>query len=268
MGSPVLSLAMLIAFLPVVAIVHEAGHVVGGCLGRYYVAAVGLGGGRRFLHIPIGPRFNLFVGPVLLAGGATIAFPTHLPVRRRHAFSYHYGGIAAQLLFQAALHMVFWGIPSVRPLLLPGLALNALVVVANLLPYRIPVGGYRLASDGARALAAIGASVNLSPQAGLGAPAFRGVAARLGTDVAQFVLDVCRARVVNDDRSREFLLNATSPDGTPELYEAVFYFLRARLVRNDAQRHDELALGLATLTSLGMESLASELAEIPPQLVT
>lgn len=220
----VLSLAMLVAFLPVVAGVHELGHITGGRLGGYYVAAAGLGGGRRFFTLALGRRFNLFLGPLLFTGGATIAFPGRIPTSRWAAFVYHYGGIVAQLVMQITLHLIYWYLPDTRPFLLPGIALNGLVVVVNLLPYRFPVGSAMVASDGARALSALG--TDLAPQSGLGADLAEAVGARLGTDVAHFVMGVCRARTGLDPESRRFLLEATPPDRTPRLYRDVFEQLR------------------------------------------
>ncbi len=224
MESVLLPLAMLCVFLPVVSAVHEAGHVVGGRLGGYYVAASGFGGGRRFFTAAVSDRLNLFLGPNLLAGGATIAFPARLPMGRGAAFAYHYGGIAAQLVLQVALHMVYWKVPEARPYLLPGLSLNALVLITNTVPLRVPVGDLVLATDGARVLEALGsrAAHALGPQASLGSPQFSAMRARLGTEVGRFVLDVCRARVVDDERSAAFLASATPPPGTPELYCAAF----------------------------------------------
>lgn len=220
-----LPLAMLCVFLPVVSLIHEAGHVVGGRLGGYYVAASGFGGGRRFWTTPLSRRLNLFLGLNLLVGGATIAFPTRLPMGRAAAFAYHYGGIAAQLVLQVALHLVYWKVPEARPYLLPGLSFNALVLVMNTLPLRLPVGeDLVLASDGARVLEALGsrAASAIGPQASLGSPQFRAMRARLGTDVGRFVLDVCRARAVDDEWTANFLASATPPPGTPVLYCKTF----------------------------------------------
>ncbi len=205
----------LLAAVPVVVIVHELGHVIGGRLGGYYVAAAGMGGGRRFLTIPLGRRFNLFLGPLPLAGGATIAFPTRDPMGRGSAFVYHYGGIASQLLLQTALHLLYWQLPALREPLLPAVVFNAAVIIANLAPYRIRVGGVSLASDGARALAAIAAPGGAPPQpdGGMGTEGFDAVAARLGTPVGHHVLDVCRALAGGGDAHVP-----PAPPGTPAFY--------------------------------------------------
>jgi hypothetical protein len=224
MGSVLLPLAMLIAFLPLVSAVHEAGHVIGGGLGGYYVAATGFGGGRRFWTVALSPRLNLFFGPNPFAGGATVAFPTRLPMGRGAAFSYHYGGIAAQLALQVVLHAVYWLAPELRSLLLPGMLLNAGVLATNTVPFRLPVGELVLASDGARVLEALGsrAARAVGPQASLGSPQFSAIGARIGTDVGRFVLGVCRARSVEDENSRRFMEQQTPPAGTPELYVQTF----------------------------------------------
>lgn len=224
MGPVLLPLAMLVAFLPVVSAVHEAGHVLGGRLGGYYVAASGFGGGLHFWKVSLTPRFNLFIGPNPLAGGATIAFPTRLPMGRFAAFSYHYGGIAAQLALQVVLHMAYWRAPELRSLLLPGMLLNAGVLVTNTVPFRVPVGDLVLASDGARVLEALGsrAALAIGPQASLGSPLFGAIAARVGTDVSRFVLGVCRARAVDDETTRRFLAQGSPPPGAPALYVRTF----------------------------------------------
>ncbi len=228
MGSVLLPLAMLVAFLPVVSAVHEAGHVIGGRLGGYYVAASGFGGGRRFWKLEVSRRLNLFVGPNPLAGGATIAFPTKLPMGRAAAFSYHYGGIAAQLVLQVVLHAIYWQAPDLRPLLLPGMLLNASVLATNTVPFRVPVGDLVLASDGARVLEALGSKAvrAIGPQASLGSRQFGTIGARVGTDVGRFVLAVCRARAVDDEASQRFLAEGRPPAGTPELYVRTFLELQ------------------------------------------
>ena len=228
--SLLLALAMLAAAVPVVVAVHEAGHVLGGHLGGYYVAAAGIGAGRRLWALPLTARFNLFIGPLPLAGGATVAFPTRVPVRRRDAFFYHYGGIASQLLLQACVHLLYWWVPDARPLLLPGIALNAAVMVANVLPYEVRLGALVLASDGARALAALNDTADgaVSPQGGLGVEGFAAAEARVVTDVGRFVLGVCRVLNVDDDRSRAFLTTGRlPPPGTPPLYASIFERERA-----------------------------------------
>jgi hypothetical protein len=214
-----LRLLMLLAAAPLVVVAHELGHVIGGRLGGYYVAAAGIGGGRRFLTIPLSRRFNLFVGPLPLAGGATIAFPTRVPMGRANAFVYHYGGIAIQLLLQLALHLLYWRLPDLRTFLLPAVALNGAVIVANLVPYRIRVGGILVASDGARALAAIAAGRGDAPQpeGGMGTEGFDAVAARIGTPVGHHVLSLCRAQ------AGENLPPGTSAPGPPPPATPAFY---------------------------------------------
>ncbi len=218
-----LRLFLLLAAVPLVVAVHELGHVIGGRVGGYYVAAAGIGSGRRFLTLPLTRRFNLFFGPLPLAGGATIAFPTRLPMGRASAFIYHYGGILGQLVLQAAVHLVYWKMPDLRPTLLPGIALNAAVIAANLLPYRVQVRGVAIASDGARAMAAIAAGRGSppAPQGGMGTEGFDAVEARLGTPVGRFVLGICRALSLRGRSSDTFLRTAPEPAGVPDLYRSM-----------------------------------------------
>jgi len=213
----------------VIAAVHELGHVAGGRAGGYYVAAAGLGGGRRFLRVPLGRRFNLFFSPWLLAGGATVAFPTRLPMPRSAAVAYHYGGIVAQLLLQGALHLTYWRWPEVRPLLLPALGLNALTVMTNLVPYRIRPAGLEVASDGARVLAAIRGEPEMTvvPRGGLALGAWARIEARLGTAVGRYVLAVCRVRA-EVQQGREGVSLGEPPEGTPALYREVAAELKLR----------------------------------------
>ncbi len=231
---------MLVAAVPAVIVCHEMGHVIAGRLGGYYVAAAGMGGGRRPWRIPLSRRFNLYLGPVPLAGGATIAFPARSPMPRWAAFSLHYGGIVGQLVLQGALHLVYWRVEAARPWLVPALALNALVIVANLIPWRSRLGGMGVESDGARAARALrGAAVGGlrrapdDPPAAGGEPplppaAFDVLDARLDSPVGRFVLDVVRARHVDDERSRAFLSEAEPPAGAPALYVDLWRTLRAR----------------------------------------
>jgi len=231
-------LLLLLAAVPLVVAVHELGHVLGGRLGGYYVAASGIGGGRRFWTLPLTRRFNLFVGPLPLAGGATVAFPTRLPMGRYSAFVYHYGGIVAQLLLQGGLHALYWQLPELRGALLPVIALNAAVVVANLAPYRVKVGGLRVASDGARALAAIAAGRGEAPtpQGGMGTDELDAVQARLCSPVGLHVLTVCRALSAEDPQRGELEALAVAPAGTPELYVRVIQEGLARLASPEASQ--------------------------------
>ncbi len=219
---------MLAAAAPAVVICHELGHVAAGRLGGYYVAAMGMGGGKRFVRIPLGNRFNLFIGAVPLAGGATIVFPTRTPMGRRAAFAYHYGGIVAQLLLQGLAHLAYWQFPELRPYLLPGLALNASVLVANLIPFHTSIGPLPLESDGARASRSLRSPGGVSMEAftGVDSGAFDVVESRLSTPTGRFVLAVCRATMIDDERSATFLATASVPSGTPELYRRLFEDLR------------------------------------------
>ena len=221
-----LRLLLLLTAVPLVVAVHEFGHVLGGRLGGYYVAAAGIGGGRRFWTIPLTRRFNLFVGPLPLAGGSTIAFPTRMPMGRRSAFVYHYGGIVAQLLLQAGIHLLYWQVPELRSALLPAIALNATVIAVNLAPYRVRVGGLLVASDGARALAAIAAGHDDAPvpDGGMGTDELDSVEARLGSSVGLHVLAVCRALATPGAATADL---RSSPAGTPELYRAALEDLLA-----------------------------------------
>lgn len=217
--SPLLiSLASMAAALPVVIAVHELGHVAGGRAGGYYVAAAGLGTGRRFLRLALGRRFNLFLGPWVLGGGATVAFPTRVPMPRGSAFAYHYGGIIAQLILQGGLHLAYWRWPEARLVLLPAIGLNAVTLMTNLLPYRIRLGGLELASDGARVWAALRGEPEIAvvPRGGLALGAWERVGARLGTGVGRYVLAVCRARAEGGGGALSAL--GPPPEGTPALY--------------------------------------------------
>ncbi len=239
MNPLLLALLILAAYVPIVSAVHEGGHVLGGRLGGYYVAASGFGGGRRFWTLPLGRGFNLFFGPEVWAGGATVAFPMRVPVDRFGAFAYHYGGIAAQLLLQLSLHAIYVTWPETRPFVLPGILFNALVIGANVVPYRIPVGDLVLASDGARVLAALGTSRSrLLPQAGLAAATFEPVAARIDTEVGEFVLRVCRSKVVDDRLTWDFLGTAQVPAGCPQIYVEEFEQLRDRWAEDETTAGD------------------------------
>jgi hypothetical protein len=233
------SLLILLAYVPLISAVHEGGHVIGGRIGGYYVAASGFGGGRRFWRLPLGRGFNLFLGPELWAGGATVAFPTHIPMDRFGAFTYHYGGIAAQLLLQLSLHAVYVTWPETRLFVLPGILFNALVIGANVVPYRLPVGSQILASDGSRVLAALGASRNqLLPQAGLGAETFDPISSRVRSEIGSFVLNICRAKAIDDRVTWDFLGTAQVPAGCPQLYVEEFERLRDRWAEDETTAGD------------------------------
>ncbi len=219
MSPLILSLASLAAALPVIVGVHELGHVAGGLLGGYYVAAAGLGTGRRFLRLRLGPRFNLFVGPWLLGGGATVAFPTRAAMPRRAAVAYHYGGIVAQLVLQAVLHGIYWRWPEARAALLPALGLNAVTLMTNLVPYRLRLRGWAVASDGAQVWAALRGEAALSvvPRGGLPLGAWDRIEARLGTPVGRYVLQVCRV-LAEGGSPADLATLGPPPEGTPALY--------------------------------------------------
>ena len=139
--STLLQLLLLLVWVPIVAIVHEAGHALAAGPAGFRVTSFGIGRGRPIvrLQLPAGVVFH--IGWLFFTGGACVAIPRS-PESGPRAALFHGGGIAAQLVLGAALLAVPEG--AMATWLDAGGQLNLLVAAWNLLPWRVG----RVASDG------------------------------------------------------------------------------------------------------------------------
>ena len=129
--------------VPLIALLHEAGHALAARPAGYRVTSFGVGHGKPLLRMRTSSGTIIYLGRWLVTGGLCVAIPVDpVPSRR---WLYHSGG----LLMQAALvPFLWWGAQRV-PVLEYVHSFNLLVIVWNLLPLRI--GGY--ATDGWQVLA-------------------------------------------------------------------------------------------------------------------
>jgi hypothetical protein len=130
--------AVLLAWVPLVALIHEAGHA---CMARpagYRLASFGVGRGRPLLRHRGQGGTLYYLGRWIFAGGACVAVPRSLTPGPQAAL-FHAGGALAQLL----LALLLWVLPSFW-WTQPVASFNWIVLLWNLIPWRF--GG--MASDG------------------------------------------------------------------------------------------------------------------------
>lgn len=128
----------LLAWVPLVALIHEAGHALAARPAGYRVTSFGVGMGAPLLRHR-GKRGVVFtVNRWLFAGGACVAVPLRLTQDLR-SLLFHAGGGLAQAALALVLAVLpgWWWVDHVAHF-------NLLVLTWNLVPWR--VGG--MASDG------------------------------------------------------------------------------------------------------------------------
>ena len=129
--------------VPVIALLHEAGHALAAGPAGFRVTSFGIGHGKPLLRWRTSGGTIIYVGRWLFTGGLCVAIPVDpVPSRR---WLYHSGG----LLVQAALAPLLWWGAQHIPVLEYVHAFNLVVIAWNLLPLR--AGGY--ATDGWQMLA-------------------------------------------------------------------------------------------------------------------
>lgn len=137
MDSLAAELLALLAYGPLVGLLHEVGHALGARPGGFRMSSFGVGLGRPLWRIELRGGVVFHVDSLLLAGGACVAIPVGHPGLRRAWF--HGGGLLVQLL----LGLLLLGLPDTW-FLDRVEQFNVLVALTNLVPWR-----WRgLASDG------------------------------------------------------------------------------------------------------------------------
>lgn len=150
--SDAILLAALVLWVPLVAVVHEAGHALLAPLAGYRVTSFGIGRGRPVVRVVLPGGVVFHVGWLFFTGGACVAIPRSPDLGPRAAL-FHGGGIAAQVVLGGLLLLVpegrwtFW--------VEAGAQFNLAVAAWNLLPWRFG----RVASDGWRLLSRVGGGV-------------------------------------------------------------------------------------------------------------
>lgn len=140
LAAAVASLSFL-AWVPIIAIVHELGHAAVAKTAGFRVTSFGIGRGRPLLRIQLPGGVVFHVGWLFFTGGACVAIPRS-PESGPRAALFHGGGIAAQILLGIVLLTVPDGPWSTW--IRAGSQFNLLVAAWNLLPWRLG----RVASDG------------------------------------------------------------------------------------------------------------------------
>ena len=121
----------LLVWVPLVALIHEAGHALAARPAGYRLVSFGVGLGPPLLRHPGKGGAVYYLGRWLFAGGACVAVPRTLSPGPR-AMLFHAGGGLAQLALAGALALVpdtVWWVAPVR-------TFNLLVLAWNLLPWR------------------------------------------------------------------------------------------------------------------------------------
>ncbi|MEL6345393.1 MAG: site-2 protease family protein [Myxococcota bacterium] len=126
------ALLWLLLWVPVVIVIHEAGHAVAAYPAGFFLTSFGVGHGRPLISHRGNNGSLFYIGRWVFAGGACVAVPRDLE-RGPRAAIYHGGGIAAQLVLAGLLALLpddLWWVDPVR-------RFNLLVMLWNLLPWRL-----------------------------------------------------------------------------------------------------------------------------------
>jgi hypothetical protein len=134
---PLLRALGMLAWVPLIALVHEAGHAALARPAGFRVTSFGVGRGRPLFRFRGPGGVVVAVRLWFFAGGACVAIPRG-PGPKARAALFHAGGVFAQLALAAllALNDAAWSDQVAQ--------FNGLVLAFNLFPWR--VGGF--ASDG------------------------------------------------------------------------------------------------------------------------
>ncbi len=124
--------------VPLIAVLHEAGHALAAGPAGYRVTSFGIGHGKPLASWRHPSGAVIYLGRWIFSGGLCVAIPVD-PVPERR-WLYHSGGLIAQGLLALAL----WPLAATLPILEYAFWFNLLVVAWNLLPLKL--GGY--ATDG------------------------------------------------------------------------------------------------------------------------
>ena len=124
--------------VPLIALLHEAGHALAAGPAGYRVTSFGVGHGKPLMRWRTRGGTIVYLGRWLVTGGLCVAIPVDpVPSRR---WLYHSGGLLMQL---ALVPLLWWGAQN-HAVLEYVHAFNLVVIAWNMLPLRI--GGY--ATDG------------------------------------------------------------------------------------------------------------------------
>jgi hypothetical protein len=130
-----------LAWVPLVALIHELGHALVASSAGYRLTSFGIGRGRPIIRVRMPGGIVFHIGWLFFTGGACVAIPRS-PEAGPRAALFHGGGIAAQVALGILLLLVPEG--SWSAWATAGGQFNLLVAVWNLLPWRWG----RVASDG------------------------------------------------------------------------------------------------------------------------
>ena len=130
-----------LAWVPLVAIIHELGHAIAAARAGFRLTSFGIGRGPTALRLRMPGNVVFHIGWVFFTGGACVAIPRSPELGPRAAL-FHGGGIAAQIV----LGLLLLAVPSGpwSTWVDAGGQFNLLVAIWNLIPWRWG----RVASDG------------------------------------------------------------------------------------------------------------------------
>ena len=134
-------LLWFLAWVPLVALIHELGHALVASSAGFRLTSFGIGRGRPIVRTRMPGGVVFHIGWLFFTGGACVAIPRS-PEAGPRAALFHGGGIAAQVVLGCLLLLVPEGAWSAWAE--AGGQFNLLVAVWNLLPWRWG----RVASDG------------------------------------------------------------------------------------------------------------------------
>ncbi len=125
------SLVVLLAAVPLITTIHEAGHALMAGPAGYRLTSFGVGHGRPLVSHRTRAGVVLYLGRKLWMGGSCVAIPVKVVPQRRRL--YQAGGLLAQVVAGVVLAVAC----RVWPVLEVAFDFNLLVFAFNVLPWRV-----------------------------------------------------------------------------------------------------------------------------------
>jgi hypothetical protein len=172
-----MALLYVLAFYPILyvsAFLHEVGHAVLGRWNGWQVTSLGMGVGHP-VAVWSWRGSRVFLGLTRPFQGLCFAHHTKSPSRRQYAL-YCAGGILVQTLLAMAAIIFCWAVSWGRGIWFEIALANGLCVLMCAIPFRMRVGKFVLASDGAQIRDVLRGQVETRPVETMGAiQALRGL---------------------------------------------------------------------------------------------
>jgi hypothetical protein len=172
---------------------RELGHVVLGRLNGFTITSFGLGFGRPLL-IRQWKGIRFFICVNWISGGLTLAYHPLVFVPTRNTVFSLAGGACANVILSLIFLLLWLFFPWASYAWLLAAIVNAIFVVASLVPMKTKLGAFTLSSDGYLILCAIrGKPLQSAPARINAARVLRRFLTAIGDDVSRFIWQVSGA---------------------------------------------------------------------------